>query len=193
MKNKRDSKNFLPEPERSNTTDHLFITNTHIPELAEDMKNRIKTFPRWAYIDHEPDSEDGSPHTHFYLETSGSYKLKTVARRLGIEPNYVQFVDNSRSSIRYLIHADHPDKKQYTPDDIISNCPGYLKCNFVDNSDDTIYRLFDDLDKFFLGEISRRQFVDLHFPQIQKMPFMNQVRLYTLLRFDNPDNTPHST
>lgn len=185
---KKESKNFLPEPERSNTSDHIFITNTHIPELRDDIKKRVRTFYRWAYIDHEPDDEDGTPHTHFYIEVNGSYKLKTIANRLGIEPNFVQFADNPRTCIRYLTHIDFPDKKQYNVSDIITNFPSLLKTNFVDQFDDSVESLFADLDKFFSGVITREEFINLHIVSIQKMPFMNQVRLYSILRFSQKED-----
>lgn len=175
------SKNHLKEPERSNTSDHIFTTCSHVPEIQEHLKQAIKTFPRWAYIDHLPDSDDGSPHTHFYLETSGSYKLKTIANRLGIDNNYVQFVDNPRTIKRYFLHLDNPEKKQYLLSDIITNIPAQFKCATIDNSDDDVMRLFADLDKLRRGSISRDEFVSLHFPEIQKMPFINKIKTYEII------------
>lgn len=94
---------------------------------CEDALNNLRqNFPKWAYCLHDKDTTDEGElkkaHFHLVIGTGQSPLLiSTVASRLGVPSNYVQFCDSFRGSVRYLIHVDHLDKYQYSPSDVQSN------------------------------------------------------------------------
>ena len=91
-----------------------FRTNSHDPECIERLKKNCICCDRWFYIMHDPDDEDGSPHLHLVVMHS-PILIKSLAPKLGIEENFIQPAINYKMDIRYLIHLDNPEKKQYSP------------------------------------------------------------------------------
>ena len=85
------------------------------------------TFTDLAYITHDLDvTEDGElkkAHIHWCGKRSSPAPLSTIANALGIDANNIEFCKNWKYSLRYLIHADNPDKYQYAPDNVTANFP----------------------------------------------------------------------
>lgn len=159
-----------------------FTAVSHDAECRDLIKKNCQEFKAWYWIDHQPDKEtedsDKHFHTHVVVMTAGTRSVWQVAQTLGIPSNYVQKVLQRRSMLRYLIHLDNPDKIQYKPEDVHTNRRSSLSIEFTDNQDDDVRRLFCDLDRLSTGLINRNQFVDLHYVEIQKMPFYQKVRVY---------------
>ena len=159
-----------------------FTAVSHDAVCRDIIKKNCQEFATWYWIDHQPDKEteeaDKHFHTHVVVMANGTRSIWQVAQTLDIPPNFVQVVRQKRSMLRYLIHLDNPEKIQYKPEDIHTNKPSSLSVQFTDNQDDDVRRLFRDLDKLAMGRINRSQFVDLHFPEIQKMPFYQKIRVY---------------
>lgn len=159
-----------------------FTAVSHDAECREIIKKNCQEFKTWYWIDHQPDKEteesDKHFHTHVVVLTSGTRSIKQVAETLGIPSNFVQKVSRRRSMLRYLIHLDNPDKIQYKLEDVRTNKPSSLSIEYTDNQDDDVRRLFADLDRLQRGLITRSQFVDLHYIEIQKMPFYQKIRTY---------------
>lgn len=82
------------------------------------------TFEELSYITHDMDVDENGelkkPHIHWVGKRSPC-PLSTVANSLGIPANNIEFCKNYKTSLRYLIHADTPDKYQYGTDDVTSN------------------------------------------------------------------------
>lgn len=76
-------------------------------------------FKYYAYIKHEPEEEEKSPHYHAFIHLDSATTEKAVANRLGIPESKVQHVKSFRSACRYLTHVDYPDKIQYYLDDVV--------------------------------------------------------------------------
>lgn len=80
---------------------------------------------KWAYIVHDSDvDEDGNPkktHVHWYGYLENGKTVKAFAKKLGLAENELEIIRKEKSYIRYLIHADSPDKFQYEPEQVTSS------------------------------------------------------------------------
>lgn len=85
------------------------------------------TFTDFAYITHDLDVDEmgtvKKAHIHWCGKRSSPAPISTIANALGIEENAIEFCKNWKYSLRYLIHADNPEKFQYTPDKVTANFP----------------------------------------------------------------------
>lgn len=100
---------------------------------CEDVLATIRSyFDRWAYVLHDKDvlpdtGEQKKPHYHWVGKFDNARKLETVVNRLDIPAQYVEIVKRSgnrqnwKGAVRYLVHANDPDKFQYSVDDVVSN------------------------------------------------------------------------
>lgn len=169
-----------------------FCGVTRDPNCMDTVKRNIKEFSRYAYIIHEPDNPkndktdeeidaDSGLHLHFILYTRVSKSVRQVAEMLDLPSNYIQVVRVKRNLIRYFMHLDNPEKKQYKDTDIVTNRRSLVTSAIEDNDDDDIRRLFSNLRRLRCGEISVDDFVDAHYLALQKMPCYQQIRLYSLL------------
>lgn len=84
----------------------------------DDVIFNLHGFKYYAYIRHEPEDEEKTPHYHAFIHLDSATTEKAVAKRLGIPPEKVQYVKSFRSAARYLTHIDYPDKIQYDVDDV---------------------------------------------------------------------------
>lgn len=84
--------------------------------------------------------------------------------------------------LRYLVHADNPEKIQYSPSEVITNKPSKIKLALIDNSDDDCMRLFDDLQKLQRGTLTQSDFIQLHYMEFQNMPFYQKINTYRHLQ-----------
>lgn len=84
-------------------------------------------FEYWAYILHDKDKkEDGTPikpHYHFYGKCDKKLTINGIAYQLGCPSSSVQYVQTWKGAIRYLTHADYPDKAPYPLENVFSNFP----------------------------------------------------------------------
>lgn len=162
-----------------------FTAVSHDEECRTSLKQHCKEFPFWGYIDHVPDKEteedDKHFHTHLIIRTTGSRSIKQVCDILNIPSNYCQVVHQKRNLMRYFIHLDNPEKVQYKESDIHTNKIANFKLAFEDNSDDDVRRTFYDMNRLRSGEITINQFVDLHYMELQKMPFYQKIKTYELI------------
>lgn len=78
----------LSEHEKEKGTYFTCVTNDET--CRKNIKEICKDFHSWAWIDHEPDTEDGKPHTHFLLRANGTRSVKQMADRIEISPQYIQ-------------------------------------------------------------------------------------------------------
>lgn len=82
-------------------------------------------FPDYAYILHDSDmGDDGQvkkSHYHWLGRRTTPVSIATISKSLGVPENAVQFCRSYRAFLRYLIHADDPDKFQYPVDSVQGN------------------------------------------------------------------------
>lgn len=91
------------------------------------IANAVQYFEQWAYILHDSDtSADGDPkkvHYHFYGKCPTPRSPQSVSNVIGVPLESIRNVNKWKSAIRYLIHADNPEKFQYEPDSVSANFP----------------------------------------------------------------------
>lgn len=163
-----------------------FCCVSHDEEQRQHLKESCKDFKRWFWIDHQPDDENGTPHTHFMVMYGGSCYIRTCAQKLGIPENFVQFCESHRAYAQYMIHKNSPEKIQYKATDVHTNYPGLYRSMIVDSGDSDIISLFSDLSQLELGVISVKDFLQSHYNELQSMPFYQRVRMYeTLTKLTN--------
>lgn len=87
----------------------------------------------WAGITHDRDTEpDGSAkklHFHYIFKFENARELGTVARALGLGDDdwrFLEVPDKFNVQLRYLVHADDPDKYQYDLHDVRGPLAGAL-------------------------------------------------------------------
>lgn len=77
----------------------------------------IPDFCDYALIKHDSDIDDDGnlkkEHIHVFIRFDNPRYLLSVARDLGIASNYIRPCGDQRSFVRYLVHADSPNKFQY--------------------------------------------------------------------------------
>lgn len=94
---------------------------------CETVLGNVESVAEYAYILHDKDTNDEGelkkPHYHVCIRYKNPRKISTVARAMGIPENYVQFCNNWKSSLKYLIHdtKDSRGKFQYSVSEIVTN------------------------------------------------------------------------
>ena len=79
----------------------------------DDILFNLKGFKYYAYIKHLPEEDEKTVHYHAFIRLDSATTEESLAKRLGIPPDKVQYVKNVRSANRYLTHIDYPEKIQY--------------------------------------------------------------------------------
>lgn len=76
-----------------------------------------EVFEEFAYITHDMDvTADGElikPHIHWVGKRDSPTLISTLSNALEVPEQYIEFARNYKFAMRYLVHADHPDKYQY--------------------------------------------------------------------------------
>lgn len=101
-------------------------------EILQDIKGSFKNY---AYIKHEPESDEKKVHYHLILNLDNPRTDKSLSKRLGIPVNLFKRVKSLRGSNRYLIHIDNEDKIQYKLTDVVVS----------KSYQSTYFKSFDDL------------------------------------------------
>lgn len=92
---------------------------------AEVLAKSTDYFDKWCYVLHDKDvNDDGTPkkaHYHVYGNLDTTRTPQSVANALGVGVASLRVVSSWRAAVRYTVHIDHPDKYQYSADDVIAN------------------------------------------------------------------------
>lgn len=163
-----------------------FTFVSHDAEQRDKLKEEVKEFPFWGYIDHKPDKgndeEEKHFHSHYIIYTRGGRTILQLSKNnLSIPSNFIQKVRGRRGLMRYFIHLDNPEKVQYSEADIVTNDILKFKEAWTDNQFSDIKALYKDIERFRLGELSFADFIDLHYMEFSKMPFYQKVKTYEYL------------
>lgn len=91
-------------------------------------------FEDWSYITHDMDVDGNGElkkaHIHWVGKRKSPAPLSTISNALGVPERDIEFCKSYKYSLRYLVHADNPEKYQYDPKLVTSNFP-YI--SFVEN------------------------------------------------------------
>lgn len=166
----------------------FFCSVTHDLDLGKRMVEVLPDFTSWAYIFHEADSDEGTPHYHFLVRNNGTRSVGQIADKLGISGQYVQVCRKVVAFRRYMLHLDSDDKIKYTLDDIkTSDLPAFKEAMNGNDKRDVcdIQRNWRDLT---LGRMTREEFIQLNWSEIQKLNFYQKIKTFELL-----DKYAHNT
>lgn len=104
---------------------------------AESLAKATQYFDQWCYVLHDKDlNDDGTPkkaHYHVYGKLDTARIPQSVANALGVGVSSLRAVSSWRGAVRYCLHLDHPDKHQYSADDVVSN---FALAKFLTVNDD---------------------------------------------------------
>lgn len=91
-------------------------------------------FEDWSYITHDMDVDGNGelkkPHIHWVGKRKTPAPLSTISNALGVPERDIEFCKSYKYSLRYLVHADNPEKYQYDPKLVTSNI-NYI--SFIEN------------------------------------------------------------
>lgn len=94
-------------------------TSYNYNDVLFDLRGSFKNY---AYIKHKPETDEKKEHTHFILSLDNTRTISSIAKRVGVAPNYFQPIKSLRASCRYLVHLDTEDKTLYNLSDVtVSN------------------------------------------------------------------------
>lgn len=92
---------------------------------AEVLAKVVEYFAQWCYILHDKDvNDDGTlkkAHYHVYGKLDTPRTPQTIANALGVGVASLRAVSSWRAAVRYSVHLDHPNKYQYSVDDVVAN------------------------------------------------------------------------
>lgn len=91
-------------------------TSYNFEEVLFDLKGSFKNY---AYIKHKPETSEKKEHYHFILSLDNARTISSLAKRVGVAPNYFQPIKSLRASCRYLTHIDTEDKNKYNLSDVV--------------------------------------------------------------------------
>lgn len=158
-----------------------FSIVSHDEEQRKLLKERVKEYKFWAWIDHKPDKEEEESdkhfHSHFMIGTNATRSIKQISDSLEIPPNFIQKVRYKRAYGRYFIHLDQPEKIRYSISDIKSNKRSMFEIWSQDITDSDVNSLFKELNDLKMGYMSCDEFIKAHYYEFQSMPFYQRLKL----------------
>lgn len=71
----------------------------------------------YGYIEHSPEVDEHKNHTHVLVQFPNKRYISAISKEIGLEDNYITPV-HFIPYLRYLIHYDDEEKKQYNPHEV---------------------------------------------------------------------------
>lgn len=158
-----------------------FSVVTNDPSCRASIKEACLDYAMYAYIDHEPDDEDGKEHTHFLLRANGTRTVAQVAEKLQIPGNYVQVVKKVVAFKRYLIHFDQPDKKQYSINDLITNDKRGFEIAINGGTQIDTMELYKSFKKMRAGIIEVEEFINTYCAELNSLSFSQKIKIFEII------------
>ena len=160
---------------------YYFCSVTHDLGLAKSMIEVLPDFSYWAYIYHEPDTENGTPHYHFLVHHNGTRSVQQIADKLGISGQYVQVCRKVVAFRRYMLHLDDDEKIKYTLEQVHTNSLPSFKAAILGNDNRDVNSLFADYKRLMHGEITPDEFIQLNYCELQKMNPYQKLKTFELI------------
>ena len=106
----------------------LNSSSKYVSGVCYDLSMLLSFLDKSSYVEHYAfiyhDSDDSEPHYHFLLCLSRSRRLSDVLNSIKKEGSsnvLIESCSSPSSIVRYFVHADNPDKFQYSADGIVSD------------------------------------------------------------------------
>lgn len=119
----------------------------------DEVLGKVVCCPLFAYIDHSKDKGDDGEilkeHIHVVLKYNNPCLISTVANRLGIPENFIEFCSSYKSALKYLVHRtpDSIGKYPYDPKIVVTNIPDFLEIVGEVHEGSIMLDFFNELDK----------------------------------------------
>lgn len=142
-------------------------------DVANVLGNVTKYFDKWCYILHDKDlNEDGTlkkAHYHVYGKFDTARTPQTVSNALGVGVASLRAVSSWRGAVRYTVHLDHPDKYQYSADDVVANFE-FAKLLIVDDEVQAarIFSFINSSKCFTVSELTAWAFANGCYPALRR-------------------------
>lgn len=167
-----------------------FCSVTHDLALADEMIKVLPDFTSWAYIRHEPDTEEGTPHVHFLVRNNGTRSVWQIANKLGINGQYVQVCRKVVAFRRYMLHLDNDEKIKYELKDVYTNRVSDFESAIIGNYEKDINSLFADFIKLSKGTMTPQEFIQLNYVEMSKMCFSQKIKTFQIINTTFGSDSP---
>lgn len=84
-----------------------------------DVIAYIRSLKYYAFIKHEPESDEKKIHVHVLLKFTNASTIERISQNTGVPVQHIKYCKSFRQSCRYLTHIDWPEKIQYNIDDVV--------------------------------------------------------------------------
>lgn len=105
----------------------VLYPNSDSYDVSLVLSELVALFDQWAYILHDADVDaDGTAkksHYHFYGKSADKLTASGISYRVHVPESACRAVSSWKGALRYLVHADNPEKHQYNVSDISANFP----------------------------------------------------------------------
>ncbi len=149
----------------------------------------LNEFYIYVYILHDSDEDTHGklkkPHYHVILSLPNNSPTNVDSIKSRLQLDYVEGVRSVRSAMRYLVHADDPDKFQYEKFNLlgspvmVSRCKSYLATDLNGSIHDVV-KLLNSID----GPVGYTSFLELCCEN-QLAGTLRNVKIELLLREHN--------
>lgn len=137
----------------NHTGENKDIIEEYSVDRIKGILNEWSKTTRLDYFlkDHVPDDGDPNEHSHFVIHFYSSTKFSVIKNKFPF--GNIQNAKSIKGCVRYLVHADHPEKIQYEWSDVITNAdltPFKVQSRY--HQDIGLQRVFEKIES---GEITR--------------------------------------
>lgn len=111
----------MANPKQGRNFQGVLYPDSESYDCGETLQ-RLSDFSEYVYILHDMDvDEDGvlkKPHYHWLVSSKSPISKQTVSNRLGVPDNSFDFCRSFKAFLLYMIHANSPDKHQYSMEEL---------------------------------------------------------------------------
>lgn len=127
----------------------LYPDNESHSNAMELIRKTYKYAACLHTLDLKDDGTLKKPHWHVVVRFAQARWNTALADELGIETRFLESTKSVEKSLKYLIHADHPEKAQYEIESVEGDLKVLLEKYLLDVcEDERILQLIDLLDSF---------------------------------------------
>ena len=149
-----------------------------IIETLADFQDPPKFY---AFIFHDKDKDENGElkkrHLHVFVK-SAPLRLSAYSDKFGIPENMLEIPRSVYKCARYLIHADQPEKYQYSIDDVVSSNIDYYKQRWFTDKKFTTTEKFNDFMALRSGRISPLEFIEKYDYELSTMRMPDLIKLF---------------
>lgn len=87
----------------------------NIKQILEDTKGFYEIYA----IIHKKGTEE--EHKHFWIKAKTPRTLENIANIFNVDQNFIEYIRNPRSQLRYLTHLDEETKEKYNFNEVLTN------------------------------------------------------------------------